>query len=59
MPQDKLAPTGAVRAGEFAALVPAYLESRDIAELAFLLASDEACYLKDAIIPADAGWKAL
>src|SRR5690606_25872171 len=34
MPQDKLEMTGAARAGEFAALIPQFLESIDIAKAA-------------------------
>ncbi|WP_104990177.1 SDR family oxidoreductase [Deinococcus sp. NW-56] len=59
MPQDRLDPTGAARAGAFAALIPAYLDSLDIAQLALFLASDEARYINGAIIPADGGWMAL
>ena len=59
MPQDQLDPAGAGRAGEFAGLIPAYLDSKDIAELALFLASDESRCINGAIIPADAGWKAL
>ncbi|MPY65225.1 glucose 1-dehydrogenase [Deinococcus sp. SDU3-2] len=59
MPQDRLDPAGAARAGAFAALVPAYLDSLDIAQLALFLASDESRYINGAIIPADGGWMAL
>ncbi|MCA9837895.1 MAG: SDR family oxidoreductase [Trueperaceae bacterium] len=59
MPQDKLDMTGAARAGEFATMIPGYLESDDIANLALFLASDESRKINGAIIPADAGWKAL
>ena len=59
MPMEKLDPTGAARAGEFAGLIPAFLESEDIAALALFLASDEARYINAAVITADAGWKAL
>jgi NAD(P)-dependent dehydrogenase (short-subunit alcohol dehydrogenase family) len=50
---------GAARAGAFAALIPAMLEPEDIAALALFLASDESRYVNGAIIPADAGWKAV
>lgn len=59
MPQDRLDPVGAARAGEFAALAPAYLASDDIARLALFLASDEARHVNGAIIPADGGWAAV
>lgn len=59
MPEDRLDPVGAQRAGEFAALVPAYLEPTDIAALALFLASDESRYINGAIIPADGGWDAV
>lgn len=58
MPQERLDAVGGARAQEYAALVPAYLESHDIAALALFLASDEARYINGAIIPADAGWTA-
>ena len=58
MPQDRLDPVGAQRAGQFAAIVPAYLEASDIANLALFLASDEARHINGAIIPADGGWDA-
>lgn len=59
MPQDRLDPVGAARAGEFAALVPAYLMPEDIAQLALFLASDESRLINGAIIPADGGWDAV
>lgn len=58
MPIDKLDPAGARRAGEYATLIPAYLQPEDIANLALFLASDESCHINGAIIPADAGWTA-
>jgi NAD(P)-dependent dehydrogenase (short-subunit alcohol dehydrogenase family) len=58
MPQDRLDPAGAARAGAYAGLIPAYLEPHDIATLALFLASDESRYVNGAIIPADAGWTA-
>jgi NAD(P)-dependent dehydrogenase (short-subunit alcohol dehydrogenase family) len=58
MPQDRLDPTGATRAGAYAALIPATLEPDDIAALALFLSSDEAHLINGAIIPADAGWTA-
>ena len=56
MPADRLDPGGAQRAGEYAALIPAFLKPEDIANLALFLASDESCHINGAIIPADAGW---
>jgi NAD(P)-dependent dehydrogenase (short-subunit alcohol dehydrogenase family) len=58
MPRERLDMVGAQRAGEFGALVPAYLEAYDIAALALFLASDESRYINGAIIPADGGWDA-
>jgi NAD(P)-dependent dehydrogenase (short-subunit alcohol dehydrogenase family) len=59
MPQERLDPAGAARAGAFAALVPAYLDPADIAALALFLASDESRHINGAIIPADGGWDAV
>jgi NAD(P)-dependent dehydrogenase (short-subunit alcohol dehydrogenase family) len=59
MPQDRLDPTGAQRAGAFAALIPAFLDPIDIATLALFLASDESRYINGALITADGGWMAL
>jgi NAD(P)-dependent dehydrogenase (short-subunit alcohol dehydrogenase family) len=59
MPQERLDPAGAQRAGAFAALAPAYLDPEDIAALALFLASDESRHINGAIIPADAGWAAV
>lgn len=56
---DRLDAAGAGRAGTFAALIPAMLESEDIAALALFLAADESRYINGAIIPADAGWTAV
>ncbi len=58
MPPDRLDPFGAARAGAYAALIPATLEPRDIAELALFLASDESRFINGAVITADAGWTA-
>jgi len=58
MPQDRLDPAGAQRAGLYATLMPAALEPEDIASLALFLASDESRFINGAIIPADAGWTA-
>jgi NAD(P)-dependent dehydrogenase (short-subunit alcohol dehydrogenase family) len=58
MPTESLDPFGAARAGEYAALIPATLEPRDIAELALFLASDESRSISGAVITADAGWTA-
>ncbi len=59
MPADRLDPVGAARAGLFATLIPAWLESSDIAELALFLASDAARFINGAVITADGGWMAL
>lgn len=58
MPEERLDPVGAKRAQAFGGLIPAYLDSEDIAALALFLASDEARYINGAIIPADGGWDA-
>ncbi len=58
MPQEKLDPTGAMRAGEFAAIIPGYLMPADIANLALFLASDESRMITGASIPADGGHSA-
>lgn len=55
---ERLDPAGSARTGAYAALIPAALDPEDIAALALFLASDEACYVNGAIIPADAGWTA-
>lgn len=59
MTQERLDPAGAARAGAFAALIPAMLQSEDIAALALFLASDESRHINGAIIPADGGWTAV
>lgn len=59
MPQDKLDPTGAARAGEFAQMIPQFLEPIDIAYAALYLAADESRYINGAVITADGGWLAL
>ncbi len=59
MAPDRIDAAGAARAGAFAALIPAMLESADIAALALFLAADESRYINGAIIPADAGWTAV
>lgn len=59
MPQDKLDPTGAARAGEFAQMIPQFLESEDIARAAMFFASDESRYINGALLTADGGWMAL
>lgn len=56
MPPERMDVAGSQRAGQFAALAPAYLEPTDIASLALFLASDESYHINGAIIPADAGW---
>lgn len=59
MPKDQLDPTGAARAGAFAALIPLYLIPDDIANVALFLASDESLHVNGAVITADGGWKAV
>ena len=59
MPPERLDAAGSQRAGQFAALAPAYLEPTDIASLALFLASDESQHINGTIIPADAGWAAV
>jgi len=59
MPPDRLDAAGMGRAGAFAALIPAMLESEDIAALALFLAADESHHINGAIIPADGGWTAV
>ena len=59
MTPDRIDMAGAMRAQAFAGLIPAVLEPTDIANLALFLASDESRYINGAIIPADAGWKAV
>ena len=59
MTPDRINVAGAERAQAFAALIPAILEPDDIANLALFLASDESRSISGAIIPADAGWKAV
>jgi len=58
MPADRMDAEGSARAGAYAALIPAFLEPGDIANLALFLASDESRHINGAIIPADAGWTA-
>jgi NAD(P)-dependent dehydrogenase (short-subunit alcohol dehydrogenase family) len=58
MPPERLDPFGSARAGAYAALIPATLEPKDIADLALFLASDESRYINGAAITADAGWTA-
>ncbi len=59
MPPEKISPAGSTRAHAFATLIPGFLEAGDIANLALFLASDESTMINGAIIPADAGWKAV
>lgn len=59
MPADRLDATGAARAGQFATLIPQWLEPDDIAELALFLASDASRFINGAVITADGGWMAL
>jgi NAD(P)-dependent dehydrogenase (short-subunit alcohol dehydrogenase family) len=58
MPPERLDPAGPARAGEYAALIPSFLQPDDIASLALFLVSDAAENINGAIIPADAGWTA-
>jgi NAD(P)-dependent dehydrogenase (short-subunit alcohol dehydrogenase family) len=58
MPADRLDAEGSARAGAYAALIPAFLDPGDIANLALFLASDESRHINGAIVPADAGWTA-
>jgi len=58
MTPSRVDAAGAARAGAFASLMPAMLESEDIAALALFLASDDSCHINGALIPADAGWTA-
>src|SRR5436190_5099784 len=58
MPADRMDAEGSARAGAYAALIPAFLDPGDIANLALFLASDESRHINGAIIPADAGWTA-
>jgi NAD(P)-dependent dehydrogenase (short-subunit alcohol dehydrogenase family) len=59
MTPSRLDAFGMERTGAFAALMPAMLESEDIAALALFLASDDSRYINGAIIPADGGWTAV
>jgi NAD(P)-dependent dehydrogenase (short-subunit alcohol dehydrogenase family) len=59
MTPSRIDAAGAERAGAFASLMPAVLESEDIAALALFLASDESRHINGAIIPADGGWTAI
>jgi len=59
MPKDRVDATGSKRAGEFAALIPAYLSPDDIAAVALFLASDESRHINGAVITADGGWDAV
>ncbi len=59
MPRDKIDPTGAARAQEFAGLIPAFLSPDDIAAVALFLASDESKNINGAVITADGGWDAV
>ena len=59
MPQDRLDMVGMARAGEFHALLPAFLAPEDIANVALFLASDESRQINGAIIAADGGWAAV
>lgn len=51
-------PEGGQQAGVYASIIPAFLQSEDIANLALFLASDESKLINGANIPADGGWTA-
>ncbi len=59
MDPAKLDQAGFARASVFNDIVPGMLESEDIAALALFLASDESRHINGAIMPADAGWRAV
>jgi NAD(P)-dependent dehydrogenase (short-subunit alcohol dehydrogenase family) len=59
MTPSRIDAAGTERAGAFATLMPAVLESEDIAALALFLASEESRHINGAIIPADGGWTAI
>jgi NAD(P)-dependent dehydrogenase (short-subunit alcohol dehydrogenase family) len=59
MDPARLDQAGLARASVFNNIVPGMLESEDIAALALFLASDESRHINGAIIPADAGWRAV
>jgi enoyl-[acyl-carrier-protein] reductase (NADH) len=54
----KMDAKGSARFNTWYAAIPGQLKSKDIAELALFLASDESKMINGAIIPADAGWSA-
>jgi NAD(P)-dependent dehydrogenase (short-subunit alcohol dehydrogenase family) len=58
MDPARMDPAGSERTGAFTAIIPAFLEPDDIANLALFLAADESRHINGAIIPADAGWRA-
>lgn len=55
----KMDPVGSQRLGPVYKTIPATLKAIDIANLALFLASDESKMINGAIIPADAGWRAI
>lgn len=55
---SKFDPEGSKRTSAFTNIIPAMLESDDIANLALFLASDESRLINGTIIPADGGWRA-
>ncbi|MBI5877254.1 MAG: SDR family oxidoreductase [Chloroflexi bacterium] len=55
----KMDPVGSARLGPVYKTIPAMLKATDIANLAVFLASDESKMINGAIIPADAGWRAI
>jgi NAD(P)-dependent dehydrogenase (short-subunit alcohol dehydrogenase family) len=54
----KFDPEGSKRTGAFTGIIPAMLQSEDIANLALFLASDESRLINGTVIPADGGWRA-
>lgn len=54
----KFDPEGSKRTSVFTNIIPAMLQSEDIANLALFLASDESRLINGTIIPADGGWRA-
>jgi NAD(P)-dependent dehydrogenase (short-subunit alcohol dehydrogenase family) len=49
-------PEGGARAGEWAGLIPAFLQPMDVANVACFLASGEASMVNGAVVNVDGGW---